>query len=187
MTRLCLAVLITATLVACSSAPSDTEIVKETVLAEVPVTVLVTHEIGVEQTIEVTREIEVTRLIEVTRIVEKPVTVTPTSTPINTPTPSDTPTITPTPSNTPTLTPSSTQPPHLICHKRPRSRPLVSLLHQKAAASTRLAKKFWRASGAPPAVAMDATGPGWTPTRTRSETISAAPGEQSTSGQPTMK
>ncbi len=108
MTRLCLAVLITAALVACSSAPSDTEIVKETVLAEVPVTVLVTREIGVEQTIEVTREIEVTRLIEVTRIVEKPVTVTPTSTPINTPTPSDTPTITPTPSNTPTLTPSST-------------------------------------------------------------------------------
>lgn len=93
---------------ACASPPPETVTVKETVIAEVPVTVEITREVEVEQIIEVTREVEVTRQVEVTRVVEKPVTVTPTNTPINTPTPSNTPTITPTPSNTPTPTPTNT-------------------------------------------------------------------------------
>ena len=99
----------------CSSPEPIT--VRETVIAEVPVTVQVTVErvveVEVPNDVEVTREIEVTR--EVTRIVERPVTVTPTNTPINTPTPSNTPTITPTPTNTstPTSTPTPTATPNL--------------------------------------------------------------------------
>ncbi len=96
---------------ACSSPSPETTTIQETVIVEVPITV----EVEIAQIVEVTREIEVTRQIEVTRIVEKPVTVTPTNTPIHTPTPSDTPTITPTPtpSSTPTLTPTPTATPNL--------------------------------------------------------------------------
>ena len=56
-----------------------------------------------------------TKIVEVTRVVDRPVTVTPTSTPENTPTPSNTPTITPTPTNTPTptQTPTPTATPNL--------------------------------------------------------------------------
>ena len=95
-------------LTACSTPEPETVTVKETVIAELPVTVEVTREVIVEKPVEVTREVEVTRLVEVEVEVEKPVTVTPTHTPVNTPTPSNTPTITPTPSNTPTMTPSPT-------------------------------------------------------------------------------
>ena len=108
MRKIVFLVAIAIVLGACTSPSPETITMKETVIAEVPVTVEITREVEVEQIIEVTREIEVTRQIEVTRIVEKPVTITPTNTPINTPTPSNTPTITPTPSNTPTPTPSST-------------------------------------------------------------------------------
>lgn len=99
----------------CSASEPETVIVKETLIAEIPVTVMVTEQVTVEKIVEVTRDVEVTREVEVTRIVELPVTVTPTSTPVNTPTPSNTPTITPTPSNTPTstATPTPTATPNL--------------------------------------------------------------------------
>lgn len=88
---------------------------RETVIAELPVTVEVTREVVVEKPVEVTVEVKITREVEVTRLVEVevevPVTVTPTHTPVNSPTPSHTPTITPTPSNTPTPTPSFTPTP----------------------------------------------------------------------------
>ena len=92
--------------VACATAEPETITVRETVIAELPVTV----EVLLEKTVEVTVEVAVTREVEVTRLVEVelPVTVTFTPTPLNTPTPSSTPTITPTPSNTPTATPSPT-------------------------------------------------------------------------------
>jgi hypothetical protein len=77
-------------LVSCSSEP---EIVRETVIAEVPVTVEVTREVTVpvEQTVEVTTIVEVTRIVEI----EKIITATPTKTPTNTPTPETPPTNTP--------------------------------------------------------------------------------------------
>ncbi len=108
----CLCLLV---LAACAAAEPETITVRETVIAELPVTVEVTREVVVEKPIEVTVEVEITREVEVTRLVEVevevPVTVTPTHTPVNSPTPSNTPTITPTPSNTPTPTPSFTPTP----------------------------------------------------------------------------
>lgn len=88
----------------------DAEIIREvqTVIAEVPVTVVVTRDIPIEVTVETLREIVVTEQVEVTRLVEVPVTVTNTSTPVNSPTPSLTPTITPTPTETPTPTSTAT-------------------------------------------------------------------------------
>lgn len=96
-------------LVACAGEP-ETMTVRETVIAELPVTVEVTREVVVEKPVEVTVAVEMTREVEVTRLVEVevPVTVTPTHTPVNSPTPSHTPTITPTPTNTATPTPSHT-------------------------------------------------------------------------------
>jgi hypothetical protein len=94
-------------LLSCLSSTPEVVTVRETVISEVPITVVVSEQITVEVIVEVTREIEVTRESEVTRIVERPVTVTPTNTPINSPTPSNTPapSNTPTPSSTPTITP----------------------------------------------------------------------------------
>lgn len=99
-------------LAACSGEP---EVVRETVIAELPVTMVVTREVAVQETVEVTREVQVTREVEVTRVVERAVTVTPTATPVNTPTPSSTPTITPMPTATPipSATPTATATPDL--------------------------------------------------------------------------
>lgn len=80
---------------ACSPDP-ETVTIKETVIAEIPITVQVMQ--------EVTKIVEITREVEVTNIIEVIVTATYTSTPLMSPTPSGTPTITPTPSNTPTET-----------------------------------------------------------------------------------
>ncbi len=80
---------------------------------EPPVTVVVT--VVHTQIAEVPVTVEVTHEVEVTVVVDRPVTVTPTPTPKNTPTPSQTPTITPTPTETPTPTntPTATPTPDL--------------------------------------------------------------------------
>ncbi len=77
-----------------------------------PEIVTVVQTVVVTEIAEVVSTVEVTREVLITQIIERPVTITPSPTPINSPTPSDTPTITPTSTNTPTptntLTPTST-------------------------------------------------------------------------------
>ncbi|MEM7113789.1 MAG: hypothetical protein AAF614_15240 [Chloroflexota bacterium] len=75
--------------------PPLVEVVEQTVVAEVPVTVEVTREVEVVTEVEVTREVEVEVVVEVTQIVEVEKVVT------ATPTPTLEPTATPLPTNTP--------------------------------------------------------------------------------------